>query len=146
MCLTGCDDCVNNKRVRRQLIIRPLSLTVCLFVCLCLSGSSASDLVLQCTPEGIRLQCYMNYYTEEMKTVWKHKYSLRSIFTLTAEMHKGLSRQFVSSPRKILTNIHILVHSYLSEKVYHLQVENTSPLNIQDPENSFSQSASYCFC
>lgn len=37
-------------------------------------GASASDLVLQCTPEGIRLQCYMNYYTEEMKTVWKHKY------------------------------------------------------------------------
>uniref|UniRef100_A0AAQ5XGK0 Myomesin 2a n=1 Tax=Amphiprion ocellaris TaxID=80972 RepID=A0AAQ5XGK0_AMPOC len=38
-------------------------------------GASASDLVLQCTPEGIRLQCYMNYYTEEMKTVWKHKES-----------------------------------------------------------------------
>uniref|UniRef100_A0A665VRH2 Myomesin 2a n=1 Tax=Echeneis naucrates TaxID=173247 RepID=A0A665VRH2_ECHNA len=37
--------------------------------------SSASDLVLQCTPEGIRLQCYMSYYTEEMKTVWKHKES-----------------------------------------------------------------------
>ncbi|XP_034544273.1 myomesin-2-like [Notolabrus celidotus] len=39
------------------------------------AGESASDLVLQCTPEGIRLQCYMNYYTEEMKTVWKHKES-----------------------------------------------------------------------
>uniref|UniRef100_A0A8C4HZV0 Myomesin 2a n=1 Tax=Dicentrarchus labrax TaxID=13489 RepID=A0A8C4HZV0_DICLA len=39
------------------------------------AGASASDLVLQCTPEGIRLQCYMNYYTEEMKTVWKHKES-----------------------------------------------------------------------
>uniref|UniRef100_A0A3Q2NST6 Myomesin 2a n=1 Tax=Fundulus heteroclitus TaxID=8078 RepID=A0A3Q2NST6_FUNHE len=38
-------------------------------------GASASELVLQCTPEGIRLQCYMNYYTEEMKTVWKHKES-----------------------------------------------------------------------
>ncbi|XP_071361090.1 myomesin-2 isoform X7 [Trachinotus anak] len=38
-----------------------------------IAGASASDLVLQCTPEGIRLQCYMNYYTEEMKTVWKHK-------------------------------------------------------------------------
>lgn len=37
------------------------------------AGASASDLVLQCTPEGIRLQCYMSYYTEEMKTVWKHK-------------------------------------------------------------------------
>uniref|UniRef100_A0A8C9ZK97 Myomesin 2a n=1 Tax=Sander lucioperca TaxID=283035 RepID=A0A8C9ZK97_SANLU len=39
------------------------------------AGASASELVLQCTPEGIRLQCYMNYYTEEMKTVWKHKES-----------------------------------------------------------------------
>ncbi|XP_029920384.1 myomesin-2 [Myripristis murdjan] len=38
-----------------------------------IAGSSASDLVLQCTPEGIRLQCYMTYYTEEMKTVWKHR-------------------------------------------------------------------------
>ncbi|KAF3852754.1 hypothetical protein F7725_006109 [Dissostichus mawsoni] len=37
------------------------------------AGASASELVLQCTPEGIRLQCYMNYYTEEMKTSWKHK-------------------------------------------------------------------------
>lgn len=37
------------------------------------AGASASELVMQCTPEGIRLQCYMNYYTEEMKTVWKHK-------------------------------------------------------------------------
>lgn len=40
-----------------------------------IAGESASDLVLQCTPEGIRLQCYMKYYTEEMKTVWKHKES-----------------------------------------------------------------------
>ncbi|XP_034391157.1 myomesin-2 [Cyclopterus lumpus] len=40
-----------------------------------IAGASASELVLQCTPEGIRLQCYMNYYTEEMKTVWKHKES-----------------------------------------------------------------------
>ncbi|KAM3623736.1 uncharacterized protein V6R79_015104 [Siganus canaliculatus] len=39
------------------------------------AGASASELVLQCTPEGIRLQCYMNYYTEEMKTIWKHKES-----------------------------------------------------------------------
>ncbi|XP_037545924.1 myomesin-2 [Nematolebias whitei] len=38
-----------------------------------IAGASASDLVMQCTPEGIRLQCYMSYYTEEMKTVWKHK-------------------------------------------------------------------------
>ncbi|XP_068177887.1 myomesin-2 isoform X8 [Antennarius striatus] len=40
-----------------------------------IAGASASELVLQCTPEGIRLQCYMSYYTEEMKTVWKHKES-----------------------------------------------------------------------
>ncbi|XP_072320005.1 M-protein, striated muscle isoform X2 [Eucyclogobius newberryi] len=39
------------------------------------AGASASELVLQCTPEGIRLQCCMKYYTEEMKTVWKHKES-----------------------------------------------------------------------
>lgn len=46
---------------------------VYLSVCGVFAGASASELVLQCTPEGIRLQCYMNYYTEEMKTVWKHK-------------------------------------------------------------------------
>ncbi|KAM4584028.1 M-protein, striated muscle isoform 3-T4 [Odontesthes bonariensis] len=40
-----------------------------------IAGASASDLVMQCTPEGIRLQCYMSYYTEELKTVWKHKES-----------------------------------------------------------------------
>ncbi|XP_036070135.1 M-protein, striated muscle [Oryzias melastigma] len=40
-----------------------------------IAGASASELVMQCTPEGIRLQCYMNYYTEEMRTVWKHKES-----------------------------------------------------------------------
>uniref|UniRef100_A0A7N6F8C5 Myomesin 2a n=1 Tax=Anabas testudineus TaxID=64144 RepID=A0A7N6F8C5_ANATE len=50
------------------------SLSLTGLIC-CMLGASASDLVLQCTPEGIRLQCYMNYYTEEMKTVWKHKES-----------------------------------------------------------------------
>ncbi|KAI7794945.1 myomesin-2 isoform X2 [Triplophysa rosa] len=40
-----------------------------------IAGSSASELVLQCTPEGIRLQCYMKYYTEEMKTSWFHRES-----------------------------------------------------------------------
>lgn len=40
-----------------------------------IAGSSASDLVLQCTPEGIRLQCYMKYYTEEMQTRWFHRES-----------------------------------------------------------------------
>lgn len=53
---------------------------LCVHVCLLPSGASASELVLQCTPEGIRLQCYMSYYTEEMKTVWKHKYSSIKIF------------------------------------------------------------------
>ncbi|TRY88116.1 hypothetical protein DNTS_031497 [Danionella cerebrum] len=38
-----------------------------------IAGSSASELVLQCTPEGIRLQCYMKYYTEEMKASWFHR-------------------------------------------------------------------------
>ncbi|XP_064180515.1 myomesin-2 isoform X3 [Anguilla rostrata] len=40
-----------------------------------IAGSSASELKLQCTPEGIRLQCYMKYYTEEMRTHWFHKES-----------------------------------------------------------------------
>uniref|UniRef100_A0A8D3BHX3 Myomesin 2a n=1 Tax=Scophthalmus maximus TaxID=52904 RepID=A0A8D3BHX3_SCOMX len=51
-----------------------------------ISGASASELVLQCTPEGIRLQCSMNYYTEEMKTVWKHKYASTMRIGGTAEM------------------------------------------------------------
>lgn len=51
----------------------------CCAVTLCLlAGSSASDLVIQCTPEGIRLQCYMKYYTEEMKTHWFHRYGHRT--------------------------------------------------------------------
>lgn len=41
--------------------------------------------MLQCTPEGIRLQCYMKYYTEEMKTSWFHKYSR---FALIREFYK----------------------------------------------------------
>uniref|UniRef100_A0A8C9VWH2 Myomesin 2a n=1 Tax=Scleropages formosus TaxID=113540 RepID=A0A8C9VWH2_SCLFO len=48
----------------------PMVIILKLYVFTC---SSASDLVLQCTPEGIRLQCYMKYYTEEMKTHWFHK-------------------------------------------------------------------------
>nr|XP_003215538.1 PREDICTED: myomesin-2 [Anolis carolinensis] len=39
------------------------------------SGKSASELKIHCTPEGIRLQCYMKYYTEEMKASWYHKES-----------------------------------------------------------------------
>uniref|UniRef100_A0A669B0C9 Myomesin 2a n=1 Tax=Oreochromis niloticus TaxID=8128 RepID=A0A669B0C9_ORENI len=52
-----------------SLLLVPVRFLMVVFVSL---GASASELVLQCTPEGIRLQCYMNYYTEEMKTVWKH--------------------------------------------------------------------------
>uniref|UniRef100_A0A8B9HPL7 Myomesin-2 n=1 Tax=Astyanax mexicanus TaxID=7994 RepID=A0A8B9HPL7_ASTMX len=52
--------------------------------------SSASELMLQCTPEGIRLQCYMKYYTEEMKTSWFHKYDSLYLFKMriggTSEM------------------------------------------------------------
>uniref|UniRef100_A0A8D0BE47 Myomesin 2 n=1 Tax=Salvator merianae TaxID=96440 RepID=A0A8D0BE47_SALMN len=39
------------------------------------SGKSASDLKIHCTPEGIRLQCFMKYYTEEMKASWYQKES-----------------------------------------------------------------------
>ncbi|XP_061084422.1 myomesin-2 isoform X2 [Conger conger] len=38
-----------------------------------LAGSSAGDLVIQCTAEGIRLQCLMKYYTEEMNIRWTLK-------------------------------------------------------------------------
>uniref|UniRef100_A0A4W4F2H7 Myomesin 2a n=1 Tax=Electrophorus electricus TaxID=8005 RepID=A0A4W4F2H7_ELEEL len=37
------------------------------------TGSSAGDLVIQCTAEGIMLQCHMKYYTEEMKIIWMLK-------------------------------------------------------------------------
>uniref|UniRef100_A0A8B9JN22 Myomesin 2 n=1 Tax=Astyanax mexicanus TaxID=7994 RepID=A0A8B9JN22_ASTMX len=37
------------------------------------AGASAADLVIHCTSEGIMLQCYMKYYTEEMKITWAHK-------------------------------------------------------------------------
>ncbi|KAF6376527.1 myomesin 2 [Rhinolophus ferrumequinum] len=36
-------------------------------------GASASPLKILCTPEGIRLQCFMKYYTEEMRVNWYHK-------------------------------------------------------------------------
>uniref|UniRef100_A0A672TF01 Myomesin-2-like n=1 Tax=Sinocyclocheilus grahami TaxID=75366 RepID=A0A672TF01_SINGR len=38
-----------------------------------ISGSTASELSIQCTAEGIMLQCHMKYYTEEMKIHWKQK-------------------------------------------------------------------------
>ncbi|XP_055969960.1 myomesin-2 isoform X2 [Sorex fumeus] len=36
-------------------------------------GASASPLKFICTPEGIRLQCEMKYFTEEMRVSWYHK-------------------------------------------------------------------------
>uniref|UniRef100_A0A8D0GP65 Myomesin 2 n=1 Tax=Sphenodon punctatus TaxID=8508 RepID=A0A8D0GP65_SPHPU len=39
------------------------------------SGKSASDLKIHCTPEGIRLQCFMKYFMEDMKVTWYHKES-----------------------------------------------------------------------
>lgn len=37
------------------------------------AGASASPLKVLCTPEGIRLQCFLKYYTEEMRVNWYHK-------------------------------------------------------------------------
>ncbi|XP_001505790.3 myomesin-2 isoform X2 [Ornithorhynchus anatinus] len=36
-------------------------------------GASASPLKILCTPEGIRLQCFMKYFADEMKVNWYHK-------------------------------------------------------------------------
>ncbi|XP_054422183.1 myomesin-2 [Pteronotus mesoamericanus] len=36
-------------------------------------GASASPLKVLCTPEGIRLQCFLKYFTEEMRVSWYHK-------------------------------------------------------------------------
>ncbi|XP_045677304.1 myomesin-2 [Phyllostomus hastatus] len=36
-------------------------------------GLSASPLKVLCTPEGIRLQCFLKYFTEEMRVNWYHK-------------------------------------------------------------------------
>ncbi|KAJ1150239.1 hypothetical protein NDU88_003034 [Pleurodeles waltl] len=38
-------------------------------------GSSASELKIVCTAEGIRLHCFMKYFSEEMKVMWYHKES-----------------------------------------------------------------------
>uniref|UniRef100_A0A4W3J9R4 Myomesin 2a n=1 Tax=Callorhinchus milii TaxID=7868 RepID=A0A4W3J9R4_CALMI len=43
--------------------------------CVTLSGESASQLKIQCTPEGIRLQASVKYYMEDMKVFWYHKES-----------------------------------------------------------------------
>ncbi|NWR17103.1 MPSF protein, partial [Emberiza fucata] len=37
-----------------------------------MSGKSASPLKILCTEEGIRLQCFLKYYNEEMKVSWCH--------------------------------------------------------------------------
>ncbi|XP_048155588.1 myomesin-2 isoform X1 [Corvus hawaiiensis] len=39
------------------------------------SGKSASPLKILCTEEGIRLQCFLKYYNEEMKVTWCHRES-----------------------------------------------------------------------
>ncbi|KAG8444941.1 hypothetical protein GDO86_009920 [Hymenochirus boettgeri] len=39
------------------------------------SGLSASELKIHCTPEGIRFHCFMKYYTEEMKVSWYQRES-----------------------------------------------------------------------
>ncbi|XP_043535108.1 myomesin-2 isoform X1 [Chiloscyllium plagiosum] len=38
-----------------------------------ISGFSASELKIKCTPEGIRLQSFLKYYMEDMKVFWYHK-------------------------------------------------------------------------
>uniref|UniRef100_A0A8C4U9N2 Myomesin 2 n=1 Tax=Falco tinnunculus TaxID=100819 RepID=A0A8C4U9N2_FALTI len=38
-----------------------------------ISGKSASPLKILCTEEGIRLQCFLKYYNEEMKVNWSHR-------------------------------------------------------------------------
>ncbi|KFW07624.1 M-protein, striated muscle, partial [Fulmarus glacialis] len=37
------------------------------------SGKSASPLKILCTEDGIRLQCFLKYYNEEMKVNWSHR-------------------------------------------------------------------------
>ncbi|XP_072264523.1 myomesin-2 isoform X2 [Pyxicephalus adspersus] len=39
------------------------------------SGSSASELKIHCTPEGIRFHCFMKYFSEEMKVSWYQRES-----------------------------------------------------------------------
>uniref|UniRef100_A0A8C3KCF7 Myomesin 2 n=1 Tax=Calidris pygmaea TaxID=425635 RepID=A0A8C3KCF7_9CHAR len=39
------------------------------------SGKTASPLKILCTEEGIRLQCFLKYYNEEMKVNWSHRES-----------------------------------------------------------------------
>ncbi|XP_018430419.1 PREDICTED: myomesin-2 [Nanorana parkeri] len=39
------------------------------------SGASASELKIHCTPEGIRFHCFMKYFSEEMKVCWYQRES-----------------------------------------------------------------------
>uniref|UniRef100_H2ZRK2 Myomesin 2 n=1 Tax=Latimeria chalumnae TaxID=7897 RepID=H2ZRK2_LATCH len=57
-----------------------------------ISGSSASELKVHCTPEGIRLQCFMKYYVEEMKIFWYHK---ESKISSSEKMRVGGSAEMV---------------------------------------------------
>ncbi|XP_069741311.1 myomesin-2 isoform X2 [Narcine bancroftii] len=38
-----------------------------------ISGLSASELKIKCTPEGIRILSFLKYYMEDMKVFWYHK-------------------------------------------------------------------------
>ncbi|CAH2248546.1 myomesin-2 isoform X4 [Pelobates cultripes] len=55
------------------------------------SGSSASELKIQCTPEGIRFHCYMKYYTEDMKVSW---YQRESKISSSEKMRIGGTDEF----------------------------------------------------
>uniref|UniRef100_A0A8C5MUJ2 Myomesin 2 n=1 Tax=Leptobrachium leishanense TaxID=445787 RepID=A0A8C5MUJ2_9ANUR len=55
------------------------------------SGSSASELKIHCTPEGIRFHCYMKYYTEEMKVSW---YQRESKISSSEKMRIGGTDEF----------------------------------------------------
>lgn len=53
------------------------------------AGASASPLKVLCTPEGIRLQCFMKYFTEEMKVSWYHKW-VWELLSMTAAAHGSM--------------------------------------------------------
>ncbi|XP_018120179.1 M-protein, striated muscle [Xenopus laevis] len=55
------------------------------------SGSSASELKIHCTPEGIRFHCFMKYYTEEMKVSW---YQRESKISSSEKMKIGGTDEF----------------------------------------------------
>ncbi|XP_056421653.1 myomesin-2 isoform X2 [Hyla sarda] len=55
------------------------------------SGTSASELKIQCTPEGIRFHCYMKYFSEEMKVTW---YQRESKISSSEKMRIGGTDEF----------------------------------------------------